>query len=54
MTYLKQNKGFTLVELAIVIVIIGFLVAGIAAGANMITSRASLYDYRPSTISGSL
>ncbi|MFI4983914.1 MAG: type II secretion system protein [Rickettsiales bacterium] len=29
-------RGFTLVELSIVIVIIGFLVAGIAVGANMI------------------
>ncbi|MFI4984234.1 MAG: type II secretion system protein, partial [Rickettsiales bacterium] len=30
------SRGFTLVELSIVIVIIGFLVAGIAAGANMV------------------
>lgn len=33
---LKTTQGFTLVELSIVIVIIGFLVAGIAAGANMV------------------
>jgi prepilin-type N-terminal cleavage/methylation domain-containing protein len=32
----KAEAGFTLVELSIVIVIIGFLVAGIAAGANMV------------------
>lgn len=30
------SKGFTLVELSIVIIIIGFLVAGISAGANMV------------------
>jgi len=30
------TSGFTLVELSIVIVIIGFLVAGIAAGSNMV------------------
>lgn len=33
---MKAVQGFTLVELSIVIVIIGFLVAGIAAGANMV------------------
>jgi prepilin-type N-terminal cleavage/methylation domain-containing protein len=27
-----QTKGFTLVELSIVIIIIGFLIAGIASG----------------------
>lgn len=32
----KSSGGFTLVELSIVIVIIGFLVAGIAVGSNMI------------------
>jgi prepilin-type N-terminal cleavage/methylation domain-containing protein len=32
----RATQGFTLVELSIVIVIIGFLVAGIAAGANMV------------------
>ena len=33
---LSSTRGFTLVELSIVIVIIGFLVAGIAAGNNMV------------------
>lgn len=32
----RQHNGFTLIELSIVIVIIGFLVAGIAVGTNMI------------------
>jgi len=33
----KANKaGFILVELSIVIIIIGFLVAGIAAGSNIL------------------
>jgi len=33
---MRNSKGFTLVELSIVIVIIGFLVAGVSAGTNMI------------------
>ncbi len=33
---LKAKQGFTLIELAIVIVIIGFLVAGISVGNNLI------------------
>lgn len=32
----KHSQGFTLVELSIVIVIIGFLVAGIASASSMI------------------
>lgn len=32
----KQNRGFTLVELSIVIIIIGFLIAGVAAGQSLI------------------
>jgi prepilin-type N-terminal cleavage/methylation domain-containing protein len=34
--FLENNKGFTLVELAIVLVIIGFLVSGIIAGQELI------------------
>jgi prepilin-type N-terminal cleavage/methylation domain-containing protein len=32
------TKGFTLVELSIVIIIIGFLIAGIAGGQSLIAS----------------
>ena len=34
--YTKKVQGFTLVELSIVIIIIGFLIAGIAAGQSLI------------------
>jgi prepilin-type N-terminal cleavage/methylation domain-containing protein len=34
--YIKRIHGFTLVELSIVIIIIGFLIAGIAAGQSLI------------------
>ena len=34
--YIKITDGFTLVELSIVIIIIGFLIAGIAAGKSLI------------------
>ncbi len=38
--YQKRTQGFTLVELSIVIIIIGFLIAGIAAGQSLIKQAA--------------
>ena len=34
--YIKRMQGFTLVELSIVIIIIGFLIAGVSAGQSLI------------------
>ncbi len=34
----RSNNGFTLVELSIVIIIIGFLIAGVSAGTSLIAS----------------
>jgi prepilin-type N-terminal cleavage/methylation domain-containing protein len=34
--YMKKTQGFTLVELSIVIIIVGFLIAGISAGTSLI------------------
>lgn len=36
----KAPQGFTLVELSIVIIIIGFLIAGIAAGTSLVQQAA--------------
>ena len=41
MTIKLQSQGFTLVELSIVIIIIGFLIAGISAGTSLM-KQASL------------
>ncbi len=40
---MKQNKGFTLIELSIVIIIIGLIVAGVVAGKSIV-QQAKLRD----------
>ena len=45
----KSNKGFTLIELSIVIVVIGLIVGGILAGQDVLkaTKRASIITEIP-------
>ena len=38
--YIKKTQGFTLVELSIVIIIIGFLISGISAGQSLVKQAA--------------